>query len=147
MLNFSINFSWLDFFPLLLGPGTLAVAPAAAGVRGSGMEGEGPLAPRLPGRVADVVVGPPGALLPGFITGPGALGAVPIGGWGSLGVPTGPPGALDIAAEAGLMTFAWGATAASWSATVGAERSIPGGGRRRGAPGSPMGGGGPGKLF
>ena len=145
MLSFSISFSWLDFFPPRLGPAALAVAPpTGAGAGGSGMEGDGPLAPRLVGRVAETV-GPPGALLP-RLTGAGALGAVPMGGWVGLGVPTGPPGARDIVVEAGL-TFACGATAASWSATVGAERSIPGGGRSRGVPGRPMGGGGPGKLF
>ena len=143
VLSFSINFSWLDFFPLRLGPAALADAPAEAGAGGSGIEGDGPLAPRLFGRVAERV-GPPGALLPG-LRGAGALGAVPMGGWGGLGVPTGPPGALDMV-EVGL-TFAWGATAASWSATVGVERSIPGGGRSMGVPGRPMGGGGPGKLF
>ena len=145
VLSFSISLSWLDFFPPRLGPAALAVAPpTGAGGGGSGREGDGPLAPRLVGRVAETV-GPPGALLPRF-TGAGALGAVPMGGCGGLGVPTGPPGARDMVVEVGL-TLACGATAASWSATVGVERSIPGGGRSRGVPGRPMGGGGPGKLF
>ena len=79
MLSFSISFSWLDFFPPLLGPAALAVAPpTGAEGSGSGMEGDGPLAPRLVGLVADTV-GPPGALLAGF-TGAGALAAVPMGG-------------------------------------------------------------------
>jgi len=90
VLSFSINFSWLDFFPLRLGPAALAAAPAGAGGGGSGIEGDGPLAPRLLGRVTDRV-GPPGALLLGF-TGAGALGAVPMGGWGGLGVPPLLPG-------------------------------------------------------
>ena len=80
MLSFTISFSWLDFFPPLLGPAALAVAPpTGAEGSGSGMEGDGPLlAPRLVGLVADTV-GPPGALLAGF-TGAGALAAVPMGG-------------------------------------------------------------------
>ena len=74
------------------------------------MEGDGPLAPRLLGRAPETV-GPPGALLPLGIAGVGNLEAVPMGGWGGLGVPTGPPGALDIVGAG--PTFAWEATATS----------------------------------
>ena len=118
--------------------GALAAAPPGAESCCSGIEGEGPL-----DRDDADEVGPPGALVLGF-TGPGALAAVPIGGWTRRGGPIGPPGARDIVAG---LTLACGATAASWSATVGRDRCIPGGGLSREEPGGPIGGGGPGKLF
>ena len=72
--------------------GALAAAPPGAESCCSGIEGKGPL-----DRDDADEVGPPGALVLGF-TGPGALAAVPMGGWTRQGGPIGPPGARDIVA-------------------------------------------------